>query len=166
MLSHKEERPFKQYTEGGYSRWQELKTSCTEGGKHSHKEREWEEHGGTSFPERQFPAESLNWLASSLLYILFIWTNLFSFPLNFIPTTNFKHSGIHDSPAVQVRRAPIWVLKAAAFSEVLIFFPLNRGQLGVKLGTGKFSSIFRKLCLSQDFPQCGCPAHPMFLLPI
>ena len=77
MLSHKAKRPFKQYTEGGYSRWQELQRHpCTEGGKLSHKEDEQEGSWETSFAVRQFPAESLNWLGSSLLYILFIWTNL------------------------------------------------------------------------------------------
>lgn len=52
------------------------KTSLYWGRELSHKEDEWEGSWETSFAVRQFPAESLNWLGSSLLYILFIWTNV------------------------------------------------------------------------------------------
>lgn len=50
------------------------------------------------------------------------------------------------------------MLKAVAFSKVPAFLPLQGVQLGVRVETGRYSSIFRKMCLSQDSPPPWVPS--------
>lgn len=164
MLSHKAKRPFKQYTEGGYSTWQVLQRHlCTGGGKLSHKEDEWKEAG--RHPSQWGNSLQRVWTAWEAACSIFYLSELISLFL-LIPSQPLILN-IVVYMVVQLsmlEEFPFKCSKQLHFQKCLPSSPFTEGSWVSALELGSPAQYSANTdCLK--CPHCGCPADPLFLLP-